>query len=146
MSTQRQFSVAQLYEDHRDKLKLSWVVAVGVDRQIELKEQGHFGADVVGHLNLIHPERLQVIGRAENAWGCRVTADRLRYQIKELMAARPPALIIADDVESCRRFVRHARQRQTPLFVSPKPCSAVIDCCASIFPVGWPVPPRYTAS
>jgi HPr kinase/phosphorylase len=40
MSTRRQFSVAQLYEDHRDKLKLSWVIAVGVDRQIELKEQG----------------------------------------------------------------------------------------------------------
>jgi HPr kinase/phosphorylase len=74
MNARRQFSVAQLYEDHRDKLKLSWVIAVGVDRAIELKEQGYFGADVVGHLNLIHPERLQVIGRAEQAWGYRVTA------------------------------------------------------------------------
>ncbi|MBN8451162.1 MAG: HPr kinase/phosphorylase [Candidatus Accumulibacter sp.] len=127
MSTQRQFSVAQLYEDHRDKLKLSWVVAVGVDRQIELKEQGHFGADVVGHLNLIHPERLQVIGRAENAWGCRVTADRLRYQIKELMAAKPPALIIADDVEVLPAIREACETTSTPLFVSPKPCSAVIE-------------------
>ncbi|MBP6070261.1 MAG: HPr kinase/phosphorylase [Candidatus Accumulibacter sp.] len=127
MSTQRQFSVAQLYEDHRDKLKLSWVVAVGVDRQIELKEQGHFGADVVGHLNLIHPERLQVIGRAENAWGCRVTADRLRYQIKELMAAKPPALIIADDVEILPAIREACETTSTPLFVSPKPCSAVIE-------------------
>ena len=127
MSTQRQFSVAQLYEDHRDKLKLSWVVAVGVDRQIELKEQGHFGADVVGHLNLIHPERLQVIGRAENAWGCRVTADRLRYQIKELMAAKPPALIIADDVEILPAIHEACETTSTPLFVSPKPCSAVIE-------------------
>jgi HPr kinase/phosphorylase len=127
MSTQRQFSVAQLYEDHRDKLKLSWVVAVGVDRQIELKEQGHFGADVVGHLNLIHPERLQVIGRAENAWGCRVTADRLRFQIKELMAAKPPALIIADDVEVLPAIREACETTSTPLFVSPKPCSAVIE-------------------
>ena len=127
MSTQRQFSVAQLYEDHRDKLKLSWVVAVGVDRQIELKEQGHFGADVVGHLNLIHPERLQVIGRAENAWGCRVTADRLRFQIKELMAATPPALIIADDVEILPAIREACETTSTPLFVSPKPCSAVIE-------------------
>ncbi|MEF8717224.1 MAG: HPr(Ser) kinase/phosphatase [Candidatus Accumulibacter necessarius] len=127
MSTQRQFSVAQLYEDHRDKLKLSWVVAVGVDRQIELKEQGHFGADVVGHLNLIHPERLQVIGRAENAWGCRVTADRLRFQIKELMAAKPPALIIADDVEILPAIREACETTSTPLFVSPKPCSAVIE-------------------
>jgi HPr kinase/phosphorylase len=127
MSTRRQFSVAQLYEDHRDKLRLSWVVAVGVDRQIELKEQGHFGADVVGHLNLIHPERLQVIGRAENAWGCRVTNDRLRYQVKELMAARPPALIIADDVEILPAIREACEATSTPLFVSPKPCSAVIE-------------------
>jgi HPr kinase/phosphorylase len=71
MNAQRQFSVVQLYEDHREKLKLTWVVAVGVDRQIELRDQGYFGAEVVGHLNLIHPERLQVIGRAENDWGNR---------------------------------------------------------------------------
>ena len=48
MSVRRQFSVVQLYEDHREKLKLSWLVSVGVDRQIELKGQGNYGADVVG--------------------------------------------------------------------------------------------------
>ncbi|HQO29115.1 MAG TPA: HPr kinase/phosphorylase, partial [Accumulibacter sp.] len=85
MNAPRQFSVAQLYEDHRDKLKLSWIVAVGTDRQIVLHGQGTFGADVVGHLNVIHPERLQVIGRAEYAWGARVTKERLRHQIKELL-------------------------------------------------------------
>jgi HPr kinase/phosphorylase len=127
MSAGRQFSVVQLYEDHRDKLKLSWVVAIGVDRQIELKEQGYFGADVVGHLNLIHPERLQVIGRAENAWGCRVTPDRLRYQVRELMAAKPPALIVADDVEILPAILEACESTATPLFVSPKPCSVVIE-------------------
>ncbi|MBL8422816.1 MAG: HPr kinase/phosphorylase, partial [Candidatus Accumulibacter phosphatis] len=99
MNARRQFSVVQLYEDHREKLKLSWLISVGVDRQIELREQGNYGADVVGHLNLIHPERLQVIGRAEHAWADRVSADRLRNQVKELMAARPPALILADGLE-----------------------------------------------
>ena len=38
MNAPRQFSVAQMYEDHRDKLKLSWVIAIGVDRKIELKK------------------------------------------------------------------------------------------------------------
>jgi len=134
MNARRQSSVAQLYEDHRDiyedhrdKLKLSWVIAVGVDRSIELKEQGYFGADVVGHLNLIHPERLQVIGRAEQAWGYRVTPERLRSQVKELMAARPPALIIADDLEILPAIHDACEATQTPLFVSPKPCSAVIE-------------------
>ncbi len=127
MTAQRQFSVIQLYEDHREKLRLTWVVAVGVDRQIELRDQGYFGAEVVGHLNLIHPERLQVIGRAENAWGNRVSAERLRNQVRELMAARPPALIVADDVEVLPAIHDACQSTSTPLFVSPKPCSAVID-------------------
>ncbi|EXI74556.1 MAG TPA: HPr(Ser) kinase/phosphatase [Candidatus Accumulibacter phosphatis] len=127
MNAQRQFSVVQLYEDHREKLKLTWVVAVGVDRQIALRDQGYFGAEVVGHLNLIHPERLQVIGRAENDWGTRVSAERLRNQVRELMAARPPALIVADDVEVLPAINEACVATSTPLFVSPKPCSAVID-------------------
>ncbi len=127
MNARRQFSVVQLYEDHREKLKLSWLISVGVDRQIELREQGNYGADVVGHLNLIHPERLQVIGRAEHAWADRVSADRLRNQVKELMAARPPALILADGLEVLPAIRDGCEATQTPLFVSPKPCSAVIE-------------------
>ncbi len=127
MSTRRQFSVVQLYEDHREKLKLSWLIAVGIDRRIELKEQGNFGADFVGHLNLIHPERLQVIGRAEHAWADRVSAERLRNQVKELMAARPPALILADGLEVLPAIREGCESTQTPLFSTPKPCSAVIE-------------------
>jgi HPr kinase/phosphorylase len=127
MNAPRQFSVAQMYEDHRDKLKLSWVIAIGVDRQIELKGQGNYGADVVGHLNLIHPERLQVIGRAEHVWAARVTVERLRSQIKELMAARPPALMVADGLDVLPEIREACEATQTPLFSSPKPCSAVIE-------------------
>jgi HPr kinase/phosphorylase len=127
MSARRQFSVVQLYEDHREKLKLSWQIAVGVDRQIELREQSNFGSDVVGHLNLIHPERLQVIGRPEHAWADRVSADRLRNQVRELMGARPPALIVADDLEVLPAIREGCESTQTPLFVSSKPCSAVIE-------------------
>ncbi|WP_291993719.1 HPr(Ser) kinase/phosphatase [Candidatus Accumulibacter sp. ACC003] len=127
MNAPRQFSVVQLYEDHRDKLKLAWVVAVGVDRHIELKEQSNYGADVVGHLNLIHPERLQVIGRAEQAWALRVTSERLRQQLRELIGARPPALILADGLEILPEIRDACESTQTPVFVSSKPCSAVID-------------------
>lgn len=123
----RRFSIARLYEDHRDKLDLSWVAAIGVDRQIELKERGNYGADVVGHLNVIHPERLQLIGDAEVSWAQRVAPERLLRQFNELLAAEPPALIVADGhaVEPVIRQLCEATQ--TPLFASTKPCSAVID-------------------
>lgn len=126
MSALRRFSVTQLYEDHRDKLKLSWITAIGLDRHIEIKQQGNYGADVVGHLNLIHPERLQVIGDAEQAWALR-NPERLRHQIDDLMAAAPPALIVADGLDCIPLIQEACAATQTPLFLSPKPCSAVID-------------------
>lgn len=127
MTALRRMSVAQLYEDHREKLKLSWVVASGKDRLIELKQQGNYGADVVGHLNLIHPERLQVIGEAEIAWAQRVNPDRLRQQVGDLLGALPPAVIIADGLEVMPQVREICERTQTPLFTSPKPCSAVIE-------------------
>lgn len=123
----RRFSIAQLYEDHRDKLKLSWVAGIGHDRQIELKERGNYGADVVGHLNLIHPERLQVIGEAEQAWSLRVNPERFRAQIGDLMAAEPPGVIVADGLQALPLIHEACENTQTPLFASPKPASAVID-------------------
>ena len=127
MTAQRRFSVAQLYEDHRDKLQLSWLAAIGHDRLIELKQQGNYGADVVGHLNLIHPERLQVIGTAEEAWALRVSPRRLRQQICDLMEAQPPAMIFADGREVLPQIREACEATNTPLFATPKPCSAVIE-------------------
>ena len=72
MIATRTLSITQLYEDHLEKLKLTWVAAVGVERQVELKDMETFGPDVVGHLNLIYSHRVQVIGKAEQRWAERV--------------------------------------------------------------------------
>lgn len=123
----RQISIAQLFEDHRDKLDLTWVAANGAKRHLELKERGNYGADVVGHLNLIHPERLQVFGVAEREWSLRVAPQRLKQQVDDLIAAHPPAIIIADGLEVLPTFQEACEATGTPLFATPKPCSAVID-------------------
>jgi HPr kinase/phosphorylase len=123
----RQISVARLFEDHRDRLQLTWVSALNVDRHIELKETGNYGADVVGHLNLIHPERLQVFGAAEYAWAMTKRNERLRLLVDALLEGKPPAVIVADGVEAPTPLVDGCVATDTPLFTSPMPCSAVID-------------------
>ena len=60
-------SIQNIYEDNRDLLKLGWFAGCsGGDKLI-------FGdatsaADQVGHLNLIHPGRIQVMGHQEKAY------------------------------------------------------------------------------
>ena len=123
----RQISVARLFEDHRDRLQLTWLSAVNIDRHIELKETGNYGADVVGHLNLIHPERLQVFGAAEHEWAKSKRSERLRLLVDSLLEGKPPAIVVADGVEPPGPLVDGCVATDTPLFTSPMPCSAVID-------------------
>ena len=123
----RTLSISQLYQDHLEKLKLTWVAAIGVERQVELKDMETYGPDVVGHLNLIYSHRVQVIGKAEQDWAARVGEERWRRQIEDLMACEPPALILADDLEPMPGLQETCEATGTPLFRSPKACSAVID-------------------
>jgi HPr kinase/phosphorylase len=123
----QEIGLSQLYEDHRDKLELSWDVAMHVNRNISLKESGNYGADVVGHMNLIHPERLQVIGAAEIAWFRRISAAQFEHQVGALVAALPPALFVADALPVPKALWDICNATQTPLFTSSKPCAAVID-------------------
>ena len=123
----RHISLVQLYEDNRDKLRLDWVVGQQSDCRIELKAANNYGADVVGHINVIHPERLQVIGQAEYDWAMRIGERRFGQMFEDLLEARSPAVIVADDVKPPDFVVTACQRYETPLILSPKPSSALID-------------------
>ncbi|QWT46947.1 HPr(Ser) kinase/phosphatase [Azospira inquinata] len=124
----RKISIAQLFEDHRERLALEWVAALGSERFIDLKRRGNnYGADLVGHLNVIHPERLQVIGFAEQAWLTKANPERLKNQMQDMFAAEPPAVIVAEGLEVLAMVRDTCEATSTPLITTPKPCSAIID-------------------
>lgn len=123
----RHISLAQLYEDNREKLLLSWVAGDSADSRIELKISNNYGADVVGHINIIHPERLQVMGQAEYEWAVRIGERRFGQQFADLLNAQPPAVIIADSIVAPQSLLDACAANNTPVIQSPKHCSAVID-------------------
>ena len=127
MIDKRTLSITQLYDDNIEKLKLTWVTAVGVERLVRLQDQAVYGPDVVGHLNLIYSHRVQVIGKAEQNWAASVGLDRWHRQVADLIAGGPPALIIADGLDVPSGVQELCEATQTPLFSSPKSCSVVID-------------------
>ena len=123
----RHIRLNQLYEDNREKLLLNWVAGQSVDRRIEIKGSSTYGADVVGHINVIHPERMQVMGRAEYDWAMRIGERRFTNQFNELLQAEPPAVIVADGLTPPDSLLEACTASNTPLILSPKHCSAVID-------------------
>ncbi|MEN9879663.1 MAG: HPr kinase/phosphorylase [Pseudomonadota bacterium] len=123
----KELSVTQLFEEHKDRLTLNWVGSVGCNRSIRLVEKDAYGSDIVGHLNIIHPDRLQVVGAAEQKWALRTRAQRRQSVFEDLCQASPPAIIVADNLPVLDELREACEKTGTPLFASPKSCSAVID-------------------
>lgn len=121
-------SLSQLFEDNREKLLLNWVNQLtSMGRPIELKTAHNYGADVVGHINTIHPERLQVMGQAEYDWALAIGKRRFSRVLKDLFSVGTPAMIVADGLTPPQELTHLCEKTRTPLILTPKHCSAVID-------------------
>lgn len=72
----RELIISELFQRNRERLKLS-LVSGDLATTMKVVGENLSPADLVGHLNLIHPERLQVIGAPEIAWIERLGPARL---------------------------------------------------------------------
>ncbi|WP_349497547.1 HPr(Ser) kinase/phosphatase [Hydrogenophilus thermoluteolus] len=96
-------------------------------RTVRVTDTHIWPADLVGHLNLIHPERLQVVGSAELAWSAKQSNEKIRYVLSEITAARPPAIIVADGSTVPHVLEELCCRYDIALLTSPRPAAEVID-------------------
>ena len=122
----RQTSVARLYEAHRDSLNLSHVSG-RLDARLAVGDEQIWPADLVGHLNLIHPTRLQILGTAELAWAQRQSNEKVARHLNEILSARPPAIIVADCCEVPNIIHGICEAHDVALFTARHPSASVID-------------------
>lgn len=122
-----QLSVGQLFEKNRERLKLSWVGGT-LNRTIAVNRDDVSPADLIGHLNLIHPDRVQVLGSPEIIWYKRNTDGKSEQHIfKCVIDAHPPAVIVADDCDVLAEIRSACAKNDVPLFATPLPTAQVID-------------------
>jgi HPr kinase/phosphorylase len=121
-----QISVAQLYDDNRDKLGLAWIggKANGATR---LWRDSADVAALVGHLNFIHPNRIQVLGNHEIAHLAAFEETELFQVLGKLFAVHPAAFVVADGAPADVRMLKAAEASGTAVFVTDMPSTQVID-------------------
>jgi HPr kinase/phosphorylase len=122
----QQASVAQLFEYHRERLQLLRVSG-NLDAPISINHAHSSPADLVGHLNLIHPDRIQVIGAPEINWATKQHAVRVSRHMEEIIAAHPPAVIVADGCAIPAPVREACEKSDTALFSTPHSAAVVID-------------------
>jgi len=126
MSVLTTLTIQQLYNENREALKLNWIGGQeGGHRQVS--SSGASAADQVGHLNLIHPMRIQVFGQQEISYYDRLSPESRAYQIHELVDGNPPALIIARELDVPPDLLTICNENDIPVFSTPLSAAEVID-------------------
>ncbi|MBI5912690.1 MAG: HPr kinase/phosphorylase [Betaproteobacteria bacterium] len=121
-----QTSIARLYEDNAAKLGLGWVSGRG-GVAAPVRRDSADAAALVGHLNLIHPNRIQVLGRRELAYIDGYSGDGAGQVIANLFAAEPAAIILTDGVAAPAALLRSAEAKSVPVLATASAADAVID-------------------
>jgi HPr kinase/phosphorylase len=119
-------SIQQLYDDNRESLELGWFAGFSGSERL-ISGDAASAADQVGHLNLIHPGRIQVFGHQEIEYYQKLRAQSRGYHTHELMAGEPPALIIAQGLATPPDILAACDEKNIPLFSTPLPAAQVID-------------------
>ncbi|AKJ69210.1 HPr kinase/phosphorylase [Pandoraea thiooxydans] len=119
-----------IFDDNAATLKLSWLAGhEGWERGFapETVSNATSSADLVGHLNLIHPNRIQVLGEAELKYYQRLSEENRKHNMTELIALEPPFLVVADGLAAPPDLVLRCTRSSTPLFTTPLSTASVID-------------------
>ncbi|MCD6026081.1 MAG: HPr kinase/phosphorylase [Solimicrobium sp.] len=119
-------SIQVIYEDNRDLLKLGWFAGCSGGEKLIFGDATS-AADQVGHLNLIHPSRIQVMGHQEKAYYERISSNTRAHLFRDLVAGGTPAIIIAQGLETPADLMAVCDENNIPLFSTPLPSAQVID-------------------
>jgi HPr kinase/phosphorylase len=115
-------SIARLFEDNRDKLKLTWSAGhEGGERHLDSATIKDSTKGLIGHLNFIHPNWIQVLGASELEYLKGIAPDVSRGMLTETAARDPICLIIAGNDAEPPVLTEVANATHTPLFRSPVP-------------------------
>ena len=111
----------ELFEELGERLELRWLGGQrGGERLIERGEHLSRRPSLAGYLNVIHPNKVQIIGAAELAWLDGLVARQRWEVLQKIMDARPLAVVISKKQDCPEDLRLAAEESDTPLWTSPR--------------------------
>jgi len=119
-------TIQELVSENADKISFTWVAgADSADRM--LPDIGMSAANLVGHLNLIHPGRIQVFGKEELSYYTRFDLKRRMHHLEELVAGGVPAILIAENMPIPEDLREFCNAQHIPLLATSFDAAQIID-------------------
>ena len=111
----------QLYDAVGERMQLRWVAGLrGEGRAIEPGDKQSRRPSQIGYLNIIYPNKVQIIGTEELEYLDGLDSRQRWETIEKIMAYRSIALIVTKDQAIPGDMRDAAEESNTPLWASPK--------------------------
>ncbi|MDO5506139.1 MAG: HPr(Ser) kinase/phosphatase [Pseudoxanthomonas suwonensis] len=114
-------SAQELFDQLHERLQLRWIAGhAGAGRVLEATETVARRPSLAGYLNMIYPNRVQILGTEELGWLDGLDA-RMRWErIQRMMGEGPLAVVISKDQDCPDDLAEAADESGTPLWNSPR--------------------------
>ena len=123
-----QINVAELFKLTRRKLKLNWVAGLdGGFKSLTSETVTKPSLALIGHLNFVHPNRVQVLGCAEMDYLRSLDTSEAVRAIANLYSTGLAAVIVANGEKVPDILTAAANSHTTPLFTSPLRSPELMD-------------------
>jgi HPr kinase/phosphorylase len=123
-------SAEALFEEFRPALRWEWIAGhAHPERHFDeaAVRDARSAADLVGYLNYIHPNRVQIVGQREVAYLNHESPEVTERRISRIVTLDPPVLIVADSQVPPDRLLALCDRAEIPLFVTEESAGHVID-------------------
>ncbi len=117
-----------LIDAQRAPLRLEWLAGKnGGDRLLEPATAKYPGLALVGHLNFVHPNRVQVVGSTEIDYLGNLSAEKRKSAINEIFGCKTTAVTVTADIAVPDELKQASEAFDLPLIFSPLPSPVVIE-------------------
>lgn len=114
-------SARETFDQLQTRLDLRWLAGRNGETQVlAAVETNARRPSLAGYLNIIYPNKVQILGAEELAWMDSLDARPRWDVISGIMDARPLALVISKNQECPTDLLQAAEESGTPLWVSPR--------------------------
>jgi HPr kinase/phosphorylase len=109
-----------LFDAYHRRLGLSWLTKTrGENLSIAPLEEGGLNSSLIGHLNFIHPHRIQVLGHSELSYLESLKKNTFQDSLKQLFSGVTVLVILAENLTAPSEFLREAERHAIPVVNSP---------------------------
>jgi HPr kinase/phosphorylase len=121
-------SVQRLFDERRERVHLAWGAGTaGAARELTNEMLSRPGVGLIGHLNLIHPLLIQVLGRRELEYLDKLDPEAREQTALRICGGETICVLACDGIAVPPVLQKAATRAATALLTTPEPSQQVIN-------------------